>query len=194
MATTTERARAEGVAASVAVTLVLEAIERRPAGAAVIAMNARYDLTVLHREAARHGRQPLTERRDLHVIDPRVIDLHLDKFRPGRRTLSDLCEHYGARIDAAHDAAADAIAAARVAWRIGTSGDVIRRVRDHTEAKELVALRREWDLVRHDLPALHDAQIRWAAEQAAGLEAHFRKKGKPGLVDREWPVITGRLV
>lgn len=186
---TTERARAEGLPAKAAITLVLEAIARRPIGSAVVCMNARYDLTVLEREARRHDLTPLSQRGPLHVIDIRVIDLWLDKFRPGKRTLQDLCREYGARIDQAHDAASDAIAAARVAYWIAHEVDVFRRGRTHDEIRELLALRREWDRVRHDLPLLHEAQKRWAAEQAADLERHFHETGRDEHVPRAWPIL-----
>jgi DNA polymerase-3 subunit epsilon len=187
----TERARAEGLPAAVALAIVLEAIARRPEGSAVVCMNARYDLTVLELEARRHGLTPLSEREPpLQVVDIRVIDLWLDTYRAGKRTLADLCREYGAKHEAAHDAAADAIAAARVAWWIAHEVDVFRRGRGRDEIRELLALRKTWDRVRHDLPALHEAQVRWAFDQAAGLEEHFAKTGAPKSVDRAWPIAS----
>ncbi|MBP3089035.1 3'-5' exonuclease [Corynebacterium sp. sy017] len=50
------------------------------------------------------------------VFDPFTIDKALDPWRKGKRTLSDLCQHYAVRIDNAHEATADALAAARIAW------------------------------------------------------------------------------
>lgn len=187
----TERARAEGLPAPAAVAIVLEAIAGRPEGSPVVAMNARFDLSVLHHEALRHGLTPLSDRAQLlYVVDVRVIDLWLDKFRAGKRTLVDLAREYGTKFDGAHDATADAIAAARVAYWIGNEVDVFRRGRGRAEVRELLALRKEWDRVRWDLPALHDAQQRWAAEQAADLERYFTAKGEPQPVAREWPVAA----
>lgn len=186
----TEHARAHGHPAKDVLFVVLNALAARMPGCAVVCHNARYDLTLLDREARRHGLTPLIDREPvLHVVDTRVVDLHLDRFRRGQRTLVDLCRHYGARMDQAHDAAFDAIAAARVAWVIGKHADVVRRVRDHDEAVELTRLRRTWDAVRGDLPALHEAQVQWAFEQAEGLEDHFERAGTPQQVPRDWPVL-----
>jgi hypothetical protein len=83
-------------------------------GCPVVGFNLCYDLTLLDRELRRHGRPPLEPG---YVIDAFVLDKHVS-YRRGPRKLVDQCQHYGVRIDGAHDAAADALAAARVAWRI----------------------------------------------------------------------------
>lgn len=75
----------------------------------VVAFNATYDLTVLHTLDPSFTVNGV-------VFDPFVIDKLLDKYRPGRRTLTDVCEHYKVRLDNAHEATADALAAARIAW------------------------------------------------------------------------------
>lgn len=188
---TTERARAEGHPERDVVFVVLNALAARQPGCAVVCQNARFDLTLLDRAARRHDLTPLSDREPpLHVVDVRVVDLWLDTFRAGKRTLADLCREYGVSLDAAHDAAADAVAAARVAWWIAHKVDVFRRGRGRDEIRELLALRHTWDRVRHDLPALHQAQRVWAAEQAAGLEEHFQRQGKPERVERGWPVAV----
>lgn len=187
---TTEHARTHGLPAGAAVALLLEAIARREAGTAVVCMNARYDLTVLECEARRHGLIPLSERGLLHVIDVRVIDLWLDRYRAGKRTLADLCREYGAQTDGAHDAASDALAAARVAWWIAHEVDVFRRGRGREEIRELLLLRRRWDLVRHNLLKLHAAQREWAREQALDLAEHFAAEGEPQHVPTEWPILA----
>jgi DNA polymerase-3 subunit epsilon len=187
---TTERARAEGHPEKDVVFVVLNALAARAAGCAIVCQNARFDLSLLDRAARRHGLRPLSDREQpLLVVDVRVLDLWLDQYRAGKRTLADLCREYGTKLDAAHDAAADAIAAARVAWWIAHEVDVFRRGRGRDEIRELLVLRREWDRVRHDLPALHEAQRVWAFEQAAGLEEHFARKGAPERVPRDWPVV-----
>ena len=48
------------------------------------------------------------------VLDPRVLDKHIDPYRRGGRKLTDLCAHYKVALDGAHSADADAIAACRV--------------------------------------------------------------------------------
>ncbi|UOB09134.1 3'-5' exonuclease [Streptomyces sp. HP-A2021] len=172
---TTERARAEGRPAGEVVEQVVTALTAVVlSGIPVVAMNAAYDLTMLDREARRHGVQPLAETvgDDLRVIDPFVLDKKIDPYRRGKRTLTALCEHYKVPLDAAHDAAADALAACRVAWRIG---------------------QREPELGAASLDFLHDKQTDWAREQAESLADYFRRT--PGKEDRakyvrgDWPLI-----
>lgn len=196
---TTDRARAEGRPAFDVIAEILMTLTRylKP-GLPLVIFNARYDLTVLDREARRHGLRPLTERGfPVWVVDPLVIDKQLHRYRKGSRKLDAQAAYYGARLDAAHDASADAIAAARVAWCIGKRGQAIRRTpRSQVEYDELVALQAEWNAVRHDLPRLHEAQAGWAREQALGLAAYFREQGNPDAdrVELDWPLVPYREV
>ncbi|AKK05641.1 DNA polymerase III epsilon subunit-like 3'-5' exonuclease [Corynebacterium mustelae] len=78
-------------------------------GYTLIVYNAAYDLTVLHSlEPSFVVAGP--------VYDPFVVDKVLDPYRKGKRTLTDLCEEYNVRLDNAHEATSDALAAARIAW------------------------------------------------------------------------------
>lgn len=79
-------------------------------GLTLIVYNASYDLTILR---AQTGDFTVTG----PVYDPFVIDKIKDRYRKGKRTLTDLCEHYGVRLDNAHEATSDALAAARIAWK-----------------------------------------------------------------------------
>jgi DNA polymerase-3 subunit epsilon len=187
---TTEKARADGLPARNALTglrAVLEvAIE---AGYPLVCFNARFDLTVLDRELRRHRLAPLPP---VRVIDPLVLDKHLDRYRRGSRKLDAICEHRGAVLDDAHEAASDALAAARLAWVIGARGEVIRRVRNAQEGREKAALKREWEAVRHDVDRLHEFQARIAREQALGLADYFREKGQledAASVRLDWPLV-----
>ncbi|MFJ3950264.1 exonuclease domain-containing protein [Streptomyces libani] len=166
----TERARADGVDLRAAVEEILNALsDAAMDGVPIVAMNARYDLTLLDREAQRYGMTPLDQRRDrLRVVDPFVIDKHVDRYRPGKRTLTHLCQHYAVPLGDAHSADADAIAACRVAWRQGTWHE---------------------QLAGMSIDELHQAQIGWAAEQAASLQAHFRETDPEATVEGAWPVI-----
>lgn len=141
-------------------------------GVPVIAFNARFDLTTLDREARRHGIVPLVERiggpGELLVVDPFVLDKQFDRFRRGKRTLGAVCEHYRVPLVDAHTANADALAAARVAWRLGQLLEELRAT---------------------DLRTLHTQQVGWAAEQAASLEEYFREQGREEQVEREWPIV-----
>ena len=175
---TTERARAEGrPAAEVVEQLVAALAECVLAGQPIVAMNASFDLTILDREARRHGVQPLVDivGDDLKVIDPRVLDKKIDPYRRGGRKLEDLCRTYGVRLDGAHSADADAIAACRVAWRIGQKEPAI--------GNATVAF-------------LHGKQIDWAREQAESLADYFRRTpGKESWADgvrTEWPLIPAQ--
>lgn len=164
---TTERAVAEGRPAADALAEILavlqEAIDQ---GFPLIVFNARFDLTMLDREARRYGLVPLAR---MAVICPMVLDKHYDQYRKGKRTLARCCEVYNVeQADGAHEAVADAMAAARVAWRIA------RAYRELGDANLLM---------------VHAWQVEWAREQADGLEAHFRKQGRDDVVEREWPVV-----
>jgi DNA polymerase III epsilon subunit-like protein len=162
---TTERARAEGMDARSAVLLVAGALRAAVMdGEPIVAMNASYDLTVMDRELRRYA-LPLLD--VPIVLDPFVLDRHVAPYRKGKRNLTALCAHYKAKIDCAHDAAADAIAATRIVWRIAKL---------YPEIAEM------------SLADLHAAQVRWYAEQAAHLEDYFRKTDARAVVNREWPL------
>ncbi len=86
-------------------------------GTPIVAFNAGYDLGILDAELARNGLPSLAERlgpkRDLRpVVDPLVLDRHLDRYRRGKRKLIDLCGHYGVEVDgdSLHAADADVLA------------------------------------------------------------------------------------
>lgn len=162
----TEKAHTEGVPLKEAVAEILAGLTQVIlAGVPIVAMNARYDLTLLDHEAQRFGLDPLPAG---PVIDPYVIDKEVDTYRSGKRTLAHLCQHYDVRLDAAHTADADAVAACRIAWR------------QATRYPQLSAM---------TLDELHTAQIEWAAEQAASLQEHFRKKDPAADVEGAWPLI-----
>ena len=170
---TTERARAEGRPPREAVEEIVALLaEQLLQGIPVVAFNARFDLTCLDREARRHGIEPLLDRvggeDGMLVVDPYVLDKQVDRFRKGKRTLGAVCAHYNVPLDEAHASHADALAAARVAWRLGQAFE------------ELSAL---------ELHALHDEQVRWAAEQAASFEDWLRRNGRDDRIEPAWPIV-----
>ncbi|WP_322501776.1 exonuclease domain-containing protein [Streptomyces rochei] len=172
---TTEQARAEGQPAGEVVQQVAAAlVETVLSGIPVVAMNAAFDLTMLDREARRHRIYPPAERigTELRVVDPFVLDKHVDPYRPGRRTLTDLCRHYQVPLDAAHSADADALAACRVAWRIASTHGEIGTA---------------------SIDDLHALQVGWAREQAESLAEYFRntpgKEQRADGVRGDWPLI-----
>ncbi|MBA2946288.1 3'-5' exonuclease [Streptomyces himalayensis] len=145
--------------------------EHVAAGRPLVVMNAPFDLTLLDRELRRHRASSLShylESSPLCVLDPRVLDKHLDRYRKGRRTLTDLCEHYGVVLDGAHDAAADALAAL----------DVVRAIGRRFSAR----------LERLSPAELHTLQAVWHAAQARGLQAWFARSGSQEAVDPAWPL------
>ncbi|MBT2453328.1 exonuclease domain-containing protein [Streptomyces sp. ISL-86] len=170
---TTEAARSAGRPAPEVVAEITAALtEAVDAGLPIVAMNAQFDLTMLDREARRHGVTPLFDRVAPWVIDPLVLDKKVDRYRRGGRTLTDLCRHYVVQLDQAHTAEADAVAACAVTWKL--------------------AGRYQW-LTRLELGELHEQQVRWAREQAEGLREYFaRTDGKrewAASVRLEWPLV-----
>ncbi|MFJ2741047.1 3'-5' exonuclease [Streptomyces sp. NPDC087440] len=145
--------------------------EQCAAGRPLVIMNAPFDLTLLDRELRRHRASSLgryLEARPLHVLDPRVLDKHLDRYRKGRRTLTDLCAHYGVELAGAHDAVADATA----------SLELVRAVGRRFSAR----------LERLSPAELHTLQAVWHAAQARGLQAWFARNGSDEAVDPAWPL------
>lgn len=164
---TTERVRRFGRSPLEVVPEILSAIrsvfER---GFPLVIYNAPYDLTLLAREAARIGVEPLEL--PTPIVDPLVLDRALDRYRKGKRTLEIAALEYGVRLTDAHDAGADAIAAGRlaqaIAQRFGT----------------------DLDIVAADL---HARQQIWCREQAASFEEYMRRVKDPEFAaDGSWPV------
>lgn len=167
---TTEHAREHGQPAAAGLKDIAGAVIRSArAGIPIVAFNAPYDLTVMDRETRRNELEPFTEQFPYAatVIDPFVLDKHLDPYRKGRRTLTATCEHYGVKFDGAHDAAADAIAAVRLAWKLA-------KVYPQLAAMELVDL--------------HKLQVKAKADQAASFQDYLRKQGKTEVIDGSWPI------
>jgi DNA polymerase-3 subunit epsilon len=140
-------------------------------GVPLVVMNAPFDLTLLDRELKRHRDTPLSSYFTgpaWSVLDPRVLDKHLDRYRRGRRTLTDLCAHYEVPLHDAHDAAADAAASLDLVRAIG------RRYADRLDG--LAA------------PGLHARQAVWHAAQSRGLQAWFARNGSDERTDPAWPL------
>lgn len=164
---TTEHARASGRPAGEVVAEVVEALREVFAeGIPVVAYNAPFDFSLLRHEAERHGVAPIVE--PSPVIDPLVVDKRYDRYRKGKRTLEAVATHYAVPLEDAHDAAADAIAAGRLAQAIAG---------------------------RFDLPAspheLHERQIGWARAQAESLTDYFVRIGRIDPAERldgSWPI------
>ncbi len=135
-------------------------------GTPVIAANAVYDLTVLDRDCRRNGVPTISDRLDgsplAPIVDPIVLDKKVEKYRrrvsptQGARCLKTLAQVHGVGWDddLAHTAEYDALQAGRVVWAL---------------------MRRYSYLASLTLPELHDAQVRWYAEQSEGLRQFFNR-------------------
>ncbi|GGJ21862.1 3'-5' exonuclease [Streptomyces brasiliensis] len=169
----TERAVAEGRPADQVVDAIASVLTSHwKTGVPLVAYNAAFDLTLLSAELRRHGLPSLSDRLGgadpAPVVDPYTIDRWVDRYRRGKRNLEAVCAEYGVRLDAAHDASADALAAARLAVAIADR---------HPKIASLG-------------PAeLHRRQIEWYAEWAADFQNFLRRKGDAAaVVDGTWPV------
>lgn len=175
---TTEHARAHGRDPGPA----LEEIAELLAGALlrsepVVAFNASFDLSLLDAELRRYGLATLPERicRDVRaVIDPLVLDRSLDRYRPGKRKLADLCGYYGVLTDQLHSADADVLATL----------DVLQAM-----------ARRYPELATADLDSLHDHQVSAHRTWAESFNAWRTRQGLAGPgAELSWPVRVPALV
>ena len=76
----------------------------------VCIMNTRFDWPLLLEEARRQNVEIPT----VDLLDPGLLDKGCDKYRKGKRRLTDLCALYGVTLDDAHTATADAVATANL--------------------------------------------------------------------------------
>ena len=161
---TDERAQRDGLPAVLAVSqIAMQLTQLFEAGIPVIAFNASYDFTVMAAEAKRYH-CVFGEPRP--VIDPYILDKQFDRYRRGKRTLQEVAAFYQVPLQNAHTSAADAMAAVGVADQIA----------------------RKYPAVQVPSADLHDAQIGWKKEQAAGLQEFLMRKDPNAFVDPRWPV------
>jgi DNA polymerase-3 subunit epsilon len=135
----------------------------------IVAYNAAFDLTVLDRECARYENVvPFVPQ---YVIDPFILDKVVDRYRKGSRTLAATAEHYGVSTDGMHTAEGDALAAVRIAWKIGRHYPAVGSL---------------------SLPELHtlqaEARKEWAIDFRRYLVGAGRAEEAAG-VSSGWPVI-----
>lgn len=165
-----EYAHAHGRPAKEVVEEIADAIagELGVGRAALVVMNAPFDLPLLDAECARYGVATVADRigHVEPVIDPLVLDRHFDRYRKGKRNLETLARHYKVELTEAHTAKADALAALGVARVIG----------ERYEQVQLPAHR------------IHLRQVQWHREWAANFQAHLRRKGKSDVIDGSWPL------
>lgn len=161
---TDEKAQAEGAPPAAAVAEIAGLLGRLFAGGVpVVAFNGAFDFTLLDRECRRYGIAALEPNL---VIDPLIIDKHVDRYRRGKRTLEATCTHYGVELAGWHEAAADATAAGRLAQAIARAKEEVR-------------------IPAHDLFA---QQQQWAKEQAESFAQYMRTKKPEFVAESGWPV------
>lgn len=198
---TTEYAREHGEPAAQAVDCIAADVAKLMLARIPMAVcNGSYDYTILDRELRRHNLPTLDERlgRPIGpVLDVTVLDRWLDPYRKGSRKLVDLAAHYGVSLAGAHDSTFDALAAARVAYRIalltqnpGQARRTFTILGGSTRRVGEIVLRLE-ELAFITADELHQRQVGWRAEQCDSLRAHFDAKkiahdGVPG----GWPLIA----
>lgn len=139
-------------------------------GAALVVMNAPYDLSLLDRECTRHGLPTLDQllgRPVGPVVDPLVLDRAADKYRKGKRTLEALAAHYEVKLTDAHTADADATAGLDVALRIAE----------------------RYPELQVPAEVLHGWQVTWHDRWAANYEDHLRKTNPDAVISRAWPLV-----
>lgn len=165
-----EYVRVNGQEASVAAKMVAQKLSAVwSAGVPVCGFNLSYDFTVLDRELRRHCGTMLTATK--LIVDSHVIDRALDR-RSGKRTLTETCEHYHVRLDKAHDAVEDALAATRVVWKLAK--------RHPTEVGDV------------SLDELYEQQVSWARQWATHMNEYWRSTGKNITKDGSWPILATR--
>lgn len=189
---TTERVQAEGKPpASELDWIAGDLANALLAGVPLVVANAPFDLTMLDRELRRHQLPTLLDRLDGRplgpVLDPMVLDKQLDRYRPGRKRLEDLCATYGVRLDGAHDAAQDALAAARVVYRMGQmvqmpKDQLVRRYAKRRFPYEVAA--GFTALATLSLAGLHEAQVGWYAEQSCSFADYLRRQARDLELDQ----------
>jgi len=141
----------------------------------LVLFNACYDITLFEVECLRHGVPTLAERLGKKtwgpVIDGMVIDKAMSRRR-GKRRLGDVCAHYSVALPAAHDSAADALAAVRLVPAI------VDRYADK--------------LAGFTAEQLHNEQVKWRRSQQADFREWLLRQDKDRDVSDirpEWPVL-----
>lgn len=150
-------------------------------GMPLVAFNLSFDWTILARDLERHRLPGMADRLPRGtlpgLVDPHVIDKQFDRYvkGSGMRKLKPTAERYGVELTDWHTAEADALAALLIAD----------------------AQFERFPLLASYTPALlFESQVRWRAEQQAGLEQWFRTKATPEqggdpqkIIDGSWPLI-----
>ncbi|MFD9813639.1 3'-5' exonuclease [Streptomyces sp. NPDC059080] len=141
-------------------------------GRPVAVLDAPFTLTLLDREATRHRATSLTGylgSHPLHVLDPLVLDTHLDRYRKGARTLPGLCAPYDVKpSDSGHGTG-------RTADDVLTVLELVRALGRRFAAR----------LARLRPDELHTLQTTWYEAQVHDRHTWFPRGG---AADGQWPM------
>lgn len=173
---TTQQARKDGrPIADVLHELAGSIVEHWLRGYPVVAFNASYDITLVNQELRRHHLGSFEERLEgapMLVVDPLVLDRALDRFRKGKKTLTEMAPVYGVTASPdAHTAEVD------VAMTLDVLAGIAGK---YPQLAAMSALE------------LTDYQRQAHREWAQDFEKYLRKQGRDASIDREWPQITPR--
>lgn len=172
---TSEIARRDGAEPKESIEEIINLIrESNKRGIPVVIYNARFDMSILEKEARRHEVKPLSEYSETtNVIDPFILDKAMDAYRPGSRKLSEVCAHYGIDFpeETAHSADVDALNTALLA----------RKIAEKYESS-----------IESSMAKIYSKQISWAEEQAVGLSKYLSKKHNKDIqINPKWPLALG---
>ena len=168
----TEHARAHGMKAAEALdevaTMITDALAK---DVPLVAFNIGFDLAILENELTRLGLPTLTQRLGHDIapcIDGLVIDRGVDRYRKGKRTLTDVLAHFGIEQDGRlHTADVD----------VSATLDVVRAIA--AKYPKVAA---------STLEELHREQMGWHSRWAEGMNEWLTKKGKTPDVNTAWPL------
>ena len=168
----TEHARAHGMASAEALdevaTMIVDALRK---DVPLVAFNISFDLAILENELTRLGLPTLAARlgHDIApVIDALVIDRGVDRYRKGKRTLTDVLAHYGLEQDGRlHTADVD----------VSATLDVLRAIAGKYP-----------QIAASSLGDLHREQMSWHRSWAENFNAFLERKGRTPDVDVVWPL------
>ena len=161
---TTEMAVRDGIDPAKAVAEIIEVLARHNAEMPLVAFNAPYDFSILKAEALRYS---LAELDPKPVIDPLVLDKQVDRYRKGKRNLGVMSEHYGIKLEDAHNSTADAVAAGRIAQKLA----------------------RKFAELAIDANELHEMQKLWSDQQSESFADYLRKQNRPDYqAELGWPI------
>lgn len=161
---TTERVQREGITPAAALRYIVSLLMRcKSEGTPLVIMNAPFDWPFLMAECARHGIQ---EPPQVPIFNPLLVDRHTNPYRKGSRRLEALCYRYGVTLTDAHEAGADAVAAAHVSRVIAKANPL---------------------LLERTPRQLHIEQIGWYAEWRDEINRYWERRGETRRVTGSWP-------